>query len=148
MYLSRGWWDIADYLGTVRETAGGIDWNHLGQPYSLTEQIQRMAAQVRALGGLQVIYEVTSPASGGDPLLLREDIRESSNGNPGNVTVYYDIESFDRAEGGEIVAVYYGKFKVSRTSEISCSGSRHLLWSKDGYDGADACVEKRRKGES
>ena len=136
MYLSRGWWDIADYFGKVRETAGDIDWNHLGQPYSLTEQIQRMAAQVRALDGLQVIYEVTSPESGEDHLLLREDIRESSNGNQGNVTMYYDIESFDKAEGGEIVAVYYGKFKVNRASEISYSGSRHLLWAKDGDDGA------------
>lgn len=125
MYLSRGWWDIVDYLGTVRETAGGIDWNHLGQPYSLTEQIQRMAAQVRALGGLQVIYEVPFSESG-----------ETDNFNQGTVTVYYDTESFDKAEGGEIVAVYYGKFKVNRTSEISYSGSRHLLWAKDGYDGA------------
>ena len=136
MYLSRGWWDIVDYLGKVRETAGDIDWNHLGQPYSLTEQIQRMAAQVRALDGLQVIYEVTSPESGEDHLPLREDIRESFNGNQGNVTVYHDIESFDKAEGGEIVAVYYGRFKVNRASEISYSGSRHLLWAKDGDDGA------------
>ena len=124
MYLSRGWWDIVDYLGTVRETAGDIDWNHLGQPYSLTEQIQRMAAQVRALGGLQVIYEVPFSESG-----------ETDNFNQGTVTVYYDTESFDKAEGGEIVAVYYGKFKVNRASEISYSGSRHLLWAKDGYDG-------------
>ena len=125
MYLSRGWWDIVDYLGTVRETAGDIDWNHLGQPYSLTEQIQRMAAQVRALDGLQVIYEVPFSKSG-----------ETDNFNQGTVTAYYDIESFDKAEGGEIVAVYYGKFKVNRASEISYSGSRHLLWAKDGDDGA------------
>lgn len=125
MYLSRGWWDIVDYLGTVRETAGDIDWNHLGQPYSLTEQIQRMAAQVRALDGLQVIYEVPFSKSG-----------ETDNFNQGTVTVYYDTESFDKAEGGEIVAVYYGKFKVNRASEISYSGSRHLLWAKDGDDGA------------
>lgn len=125
MYLSRGWWDIVDYLGTVRETAGGIDWNHLGQPYSLTEQIQRMAAQVRTLNGLQMLYEVPFSESG-----------ETDNFNQGTVTVYYDTESFDKAEGGEIVAVYYGKFKVNRASEISYSGSRHLLWAKDGYDGA------------
>ena len=125
MYLSRGLWDIVDYLGTVRETAGDIDWNHLGQPYSLTEQIQRMAAQVRALDGLQVIYEVPFSESG-----------ETDNFNQGTVTVYYDTESFDKAEGGEIVAVYYGRFKVNRASEISYSGSRHLLWAKDGDDGA------------
>ena len=123
MYLSRGWWDISDYLGTVRETAGGIDWNHLGQPYSLTEQIQRMAAQVRSLNGLQMLYEVPFSESG-----------ENDNFNQGTVTVYHDIESFDKAEGGEIVAVYYGKFNVNRASEISYSGRRHLLWAKEGYD--------------
>lgn len=72
---------------------------------------------------------------------------ESGNFNGEECTAYQDYplsvgsthitQYWNAAEGGEIVAVYYGFFDYSpRTGDVKLKGKRHLLWAKEGYQAA------------
>lgn len=76
-------------------------------------------------------YELERPVSDSD----LDDICNAYKDYPNTCGSVHRSDALEAAEGGEIVAVYYGRFSKANVpyDELTFTGKRHLLWAKEGY---------------
>ena len=141
VYMSRAWSDMSDYLDSVRRIyQQHLDLNHIGQPYSIPQQLSLARAEVNEMNGWQALYEVHSvdepyPDFDGSYGEECRYYKDRFDYHSGYAAMYFVGVGPHDAYGNEVVAVYYGKFETTNNyTDIKIHGKRNLLWAKEGYD--------------